>query len=72
MSIDAKKLRFILSDYSSKGRTKPDLNYSVKSFNFSMRCTLYPPVTLLMACKERYNLCMNRISFVCESLDCVS
>ena len=39
-----------------------DLNYLVKSFNFSMRCKLHPPVSLFMACKERYNLHMNRAS----------
>ena len=37
-----------------------ELIYSIKSFEFSMWCWLYPPASLFMACKERYNLCMNR------------
>ena len=43
---------------------KPDLNYSVKCFNFSMRCGLCPPITLFMESKERHKSCMN-----CASLD---
>ena len=41
---------------------KPDLNYSVKSFKFSMRCGLYPPASLFISRKESCNLCMNRAS----------
>ena len=29
-----------------------------------MRCGLYPPISLLMACKGRCNLCMNRESWI--------
>ena len=31
-----------------------------------------PPASVFMACKERYNLCMNRASLDRESLDRVS
>ena len=48
------------------------MNYSVKSFNFSIRCRLYATVSLFMACKERCNLFMNRASLDHESLDRVS
>ena len=34
--------------------------YSIKSFEFSIWCWLYPPASLFMTCNERYNLCMNR------------
>ena len=38
MCTSSKKLRFILSDYSFKGKeSKLGLNYSVKSFNFSVQ-----------------------------------
>ena len=37
-----------------------------------MRCRLYPPVSLFVVSKERYNLCMNRASVDHESLDRVS
>ena len=39
-----------------------NLYYSVKSFNFSMRCRLYPSLDLFMAYKGRYSLCINRAS----------
>ena len=56
-------MRFILYDYSFSGkRIKPDLNYSAKYFNFLMRCGLYPLASPFMACKESYNLLMNRAS----------
>ena len=43
-----------------KKRIKPELNYPVK---FSIRCKLFPLCSsLLMACKERHNLSMNRAS----------
>ena len=45
------------------------MDYLVKSFNFSMWCGLYPPTSLFMACKEKYNSCMNRASLDRESLD---
>ena len=45
------------------------LNDSVKSLNFSMRCRLYPPTSLFMACKEKHNLRMNHASLYCEWLD---
>ena len=54
---------FIMLQFLEK-RVKPDLNSSMKSFSFSVQYRLYPPVSLLMACKERYNLCMNRGSFI--------
>ena len=41
MRTGGKKLRFVLSDHSVKGRIKLDLK-SVKSFHFSMRCRLHP------------------------------
>ena len=45
------------------------MNYSVKSFNFSIRSGLYPPASLFMISKERCNLCMNHASLDRESLD---
>ena len=54
---------FISLSFLEKG-VKPDLNYSVKVFGCSMRCRLYPPVSLFMVCKERYNICMDRGSFI--------
>ena len=48
---------------------KPDFNYSVKSFQCDIDSIL--PVSLSLAWKERYNLCMNRALMDHESLDCV-
>ena len=66
MCTGAEKLRFILFDilfnlfdlylifyFEGKG-IKPDLNYSTKSFNFSIQSWLYPPAGLFMTSKERY------------------
>ena len=70
MCTGAKKLRFILFDilfnlfnlylilyFKGKG-IKPNLNYSVKSFNFSIQSGLYPLAGLFMTSKERCNLCI--------------
>ena len=72
-SIDEKKLRFILSGYSLKG-VIPDLNYSVKSFNFSMmQRRLYLPISLLWHAKnDSFNLYINRALLDRELLDRVS
>ena len=51
---------------------KSDLNYSVKSFTFSMQCRLSPAAILFMACKERYNLWMNCALLDHKLLDHVS
>ena len=52
-----RNLYFILLYFYKKG-IKPDLNYSVKSYNFSMRYGLYTPfpTPLFIGYKERYNL----------------
>ena len=70
MCTGVKKLHFILLDilfnlfnlylmfyFQGKG-IKPDLNYSVKSFNFSIQSELYTPVSLFMTSKERRNVCI--------------
>ena len=70
MCTGAKKLRFILFYilfnlfnlylvfyFQGKG-IKPDINYSVKSFNFSIQSGLHPPASLFMTSKERCNLCI--------------
>ena len=74
MCIDEKKLLFILSDYSFKGRELVSNIFVTYMFSnlFLMQYRLYPPVSLFMVCKESYNLCMNRASLDCESLDRVS
>ena len=43
--------------FQGKG-IKPDLNYSVKSFNFSIQSELYTPASLFMTSKERCNVCI--------------
>ena len=70
MCTGAKKLHFILFDilfnlfnlylmfyFQGKG-IKPDLNYSVKSFNFSIQSGLHTPASLFMTSKERRNVCI--------------
>ena len=70
MCTGAKKLRFIFFDilfnlfnlylifyFSGKG-IKPDLNYSVTSFNFSIQSRLYSLASLFVTSKERCNLCI--------------
>ena len=72
MCICGKKLLYFIWLWIYSKGIKPDLNYSVKSYNFSMRCGLFSLANLFLACKERYNLCMNHASLDCESLDRVS
>ena len=43
--------------FQGKG-IKPDLNYSVKSFNFSIQSGLHTPASLFMTSKERRNVCI--------------
>ena len=57
MCLDEKKLRFVLSDYSFKGRESSlilIIQWNLLTFQCDVGCI--PPVSLFMACKERYNL----------------
>ena len=70
MLIGGQRLCLILSDFCLKGK-KFNLiriiHYS-KSFHFSIRISL----VMVLTCKERQNLSMNRASLYRESLDRVS
>ena len=62
----------ILSGYSFT-RRELSLTWIIQQcYNFLMQWGLYPPANLFMACKERYNLCMNRASLDRISLGRVS
>ena len=64
---------FILSHYSFTRRELSPIwiiQWNLITFQYVLGCIR--PASLFMACKERYNLCMNHASLDRESLDRVS